>query len=295
MKTLANDLNCKVVDNWKEVINDNIDAVIICTYPDSHAEISIAAMKNGIHVLCEKPLTRTENECKEMINAAKDNNVILKCGFNHRYHPAISMAKKWQDDGKLGKINFIRCRYGICGREGLEKEWRSNPKIVAGGQLMEQGIHAVDLMRWFVGEPEEVTCLLSTNFWKIDPLEDNAFVTFKTKEGQITNIHSSITQWKNLFSFEIFGNDAYAIVEGLGGGYGIEKAILGKRDFEAPFEQTCVEFRGGDKSWSKEWEEFIDCIKSKKQPMGNGHDGYESIKLVLSAYRSAKENRTIKL
>ena len=125
-KSLANDLNCKVVDNWKEVINDNIDAVIICTYPDSHAEISIAAMKNGIHVLCEKPLARTENECKEMINAAKDNNVILKCGFNHRYHPAISMAKKWQDDGKLGKINFIRCRYGICGREGLEKEWRSD-------------------------------------------------------------------------------------------------------------------------------------------------------------------------
>ena len=85
-------------------------------------------------------------------------------------------------------------RYGICGRPGLENEWRSDPKLVAGGQLMEQGIHAVDLMRWFVGEPNEVTCLTSTQYWKISPLEDNAFAIFMTKDGQMTNIHSSLTQ-----------------------------------------------------------------------------------------------------
>lgn len=292
---LAKTLNCKVAKDWKEVINENLDAVIVCTPPHLHAEISINAMKRGVHVLCEKPLARTEQECLDMINVAKENNVVLKCGFNHRHHPAIKQAKKWQDEGKIGKINFVRCRYGICGRPGLENEWRSDPKIVSGGQFMEQGIHAVDLMRWFVGEQDEVTCFASTQYWKIAPLEDNAFAIFKTKEGQMTSIHSSLTQWKNVFSFEIFGTEGYTIVEGLGGGYGTEQAILGKKDFYAPFQDTIIEYRGGDKSWLDEWKEFLDAIKEKREPLGNGYDGYQSIKLVLAAYRSSREGKSIKI
>lgn len=290
---LSKNLKCKVTNSWKELLKENLDALIVCTYPDSHAEISIEAMKNGVHVLCEKPLARTEDECLKMIETAKNNDVILKCGFNHRHHPAIMSAKKWHDEGNLGKINFIRCKYGYCGRPGMEKEWRNNPNIVAGGQLMEQGIHAVDLMRWFLGEQEEVSCFTSTQYWKIEPLEDNASVIFKTKNGQITNIHSSLTQWKNNFTFEIFGADGYAIIDGLGGSYGVEQLILGKRNFSGPFEDTRMEFRGEDKSWYEEWKEFVTAIKEKREPLGNGYDGLQSIRLVLAAYRSAKEKKII--
>lgn len=292
---LAKSLNCKVAKDWREVIKENLDAVMVLTPPNIHAEISIAAMKRGMHVLCEKPLAKTEQECLEMIKTAKENNVILKCGFNHRHHSAIQQVKKWLDDNEIGKINFIRCRYGIGGRPGIENEWRSDPRVVTGGQMMEQGIHAVDLMRWFVGEPDEVTCFTSTQYWKISPLEDNAFVIFKTKEGQLTNIHSSLTQWKNVFSFEVFGTEGYAIVDGLGGAYDTEKAILGKKDFYAPFKETVIEFRGGDKSWYEEWREFLNAIKEKREPLGNGHDGYQSIRLVLAAYKSSKEGKSIKI
>ena len=105
--SLANDLKCKVAKNWKEIIEDKIDALIVCTYPDSHAEISIEAMKKGIHVLCEKPLCTSVEDALRMIKTAKENNVILKCGFNHRYHPAIQQIKQWIDDDKIGEINFI--------------------------------------------------------------------------------------------------------------------------------------------------------------------------------------------
>lgn len=294
-KPLAKNLNCKVAENWKEVLNDDLDAVIVCTHPDSHAEISIEAMKKGIHVLCEKPLCISLNDASEMIKTAKDNSVILKCGFNHRYHPAIEKIKQWVDANEIGKIRFIRTVYGIGARPQINEEWRSDPKIVAGGQFMEQGIHCVDLMRWFIGNPQEVTCLTSNPHSLIEPLEDNAFVIYKTDEGQLVNIHSSLLQWKNHFSFEVYGTKGYASVFGLGGSYGTEHAILGKRDPDAPFSEYRVQFGGADPSWKSEWDEFKKSIETKKEPQGNGSDGYESLRLVFGAYQSNKEKRTIRL
>ncbi|MDE1844362.1 MAG: Gfo/Idh/MocA family oxidoreductase [Thaumarchaeota archaeon] len=294
-KPLAKELGCKPVSNWMDVVNSGIDALLVCTPPHVHAQISIEAMKKGIHVLCEKPLCTTMSDAEQMVKTAKENNVILKCGFNHRYHPAIRQVKKWVDEGQIGEITFIRSIYGIGARPDVQKEWRSNPKIAAGGQLMEQGIHCIDLMRWFVGNPNEVVCLTSTPHSLIEPLEDNAFVTFKTEKSQLVNIHSSILQWKNHFSFEVFGTGGYAIMDGLGGSYGVEKAILGKRDPFGPFAENIVEFRGGDVSWKLEWEEFENSIKTGKEPEGNGTDGYESLRMVFAAYQSQREKRTVNL
>ena len=110
-----------------------------------------------------------------------------------------------------------------------------NPEVSGGGQLMDQGMHVLDLARWFLGDFSEVYGLLQTGFWDIAPVEDNAFVLLRTGRGETAQIHVSWTQWKNLFSFEIFGRDGYIVVEGLGGSYGLEKAVLGKRAFLKPF------------------------------------------------------------
>jgi predicted dehydrogenase len=189
----------------------------------------------------------------------------------------------------------IRCRYGIGGRPGYEKEWRADPKIVGGGQLMEQGIHVVDLARWFLGEFSQVTAFVETGFWEISPLEDNAFALYRTSGGAVASIHSSLTQWKNLFSFELYGRDGYIAVDGLGGSYGIERAILGKRDFTAPFAEEIVEFRGEDRSWWEEWKEFVAAIKEGREPLGNGESGLEALRLVFAAYEAAKRGEIAKL
>ena len=286
---LADSMGCQAAVGWEPVVErDDVDAVLVCTPPHLHAAISIAAMRRGKHVLCEKPLARTVGEAQAMVAAARESGLTLKCGFNLRHHPGIQQARQWFDSGVIGAPIFVRCRYGIGGRPGYEQEWRADPQIVAGGQLMEQGIHAVDLCRWFLGRFAEVTCLVGTQFWPIQPLEDNAFVLFRTPAGVVASIHSSLTQWRNVFSFEIFGRDGYIAVEGLGGSYGTERAVLGKRDFTAPFAEEAVEYRGGDRSWLEEWREFTAAVRERREPLGSGSNGLEALRLVYAAYGASR-------
>ncbi len=293
---MASKFGCESTEGWESVVQrSDLDALIVCTPPHLHAPISIAAMENGLHVLCEKPLARTVEECEAMLKAAKTNNVTLKCGFNHRYHPAIQKAKDLSDQGKIGEPMYVRCRYGIGARPGYEKEWRADPQIVSGGQMMEQGIHAVDLSRWFLGEFSEVAAFNANYFCNIQPLEDNAFVLMRTKTGKTASIHSSLTQWKNMFSFEVTGTEGYLIAEGLGGSYGNERLIYGKKDYFKPFTEEIIEFRGDDRSWLEEWREFTASIKESREPLGNGFDGLMAIKLVNAAYESEHKRSFIYL
>jgi predicted dehydrogenase len=290
-QALANKFGCEVTVGWEGVVKrSDLDAVVVCTPPHLHAQISIAAMESGKHVLCEKPLARTLQEAEVMVEAAKANRVKLKCGFNHRYHPAVQKARELIDQGRIGKPSFIRCRYGIGGRLGYEKEWRANPEMVGGGQLMEQGIHALDLSRWFLGEFREVAAFIADYFWKTEPLEDNAFVLLRTEDGRIASIHSSLMQWKNMFSFEIFGSEGYINVEGLGRSYGTERLVFGKREFLKPFAEEVVEFRGEDRSSYEEWKEFVACVEENREPLGSGYDGLVAMRLVNAAYESARKH-----
>ena len=109
--------------------------------------------------------------------------------------------------------------------------------------------------------------------------------------GAMASVHSSLTQWKNVFSFEVFGEDGYLNVEGLGASYGTEKLIAGRRDFSAPFQDIITEYRGGDISSREEWKEFRRAIAERREPIGNGHDGLAAMHIALSAYQSEKAGR----
>ncbi|NQT74341.1 MAG: Gfo/Idh/MocA family oxidoreductase [Chloroflexi bacterium] len=287
-RLLADKMGCEATTDWEEVVKrEEINAVLVCTPPQLHIPVSLAAIENGKHVLCEKPLARNPEEAAEMVAAAQDNGMKLKCGFNLRHHPGIKQAREWVEQGVIGELNFIRCRYGIGGRPGYDKEWRADPEIAGGGQLMDQGMHALDLSRWFMGEFNEAIGFLSTSFWDVAPLEDNAFALLRTDKGQVSSIHASWTQWKNLFSFEVYGNDGYVMVDGLGGSYGTEKVTLGKRIFLKPFQEETIEFRGEDRSWDKEWNEFVTAINENREPLGNGYDGLQALKLAYTIYESS--------
>lgn len=293
---LAKNCGAKTHTDWRTAIADNeVDVVVVLTYPDSHAEISIAAMKAGKDVLCEKPISKTEAEAHEMVAVAKKTKRILKTGFNHRHHPAIFEAYKLFQEKTIGKPIFGRGRYGIAGRKGLEKEWRSDPKIIIGGQFMDQGIHLVDLFRWFLGDVDKATGFVSTNYWPIAPQEDNGFALLHHKNGVISSIHSSLTQWINLFEFEIYGEKGSITVSGLGGTYGVEKLIVSAHDPDGPFSYKTTEFRGGDVSWKKEWEEFTNAVNSRKETLAGPADGLKTLEIVNAVYQSSKTGRTITL
>jgi predicted dehydrogenase len=301
----------KPASDWRSVVDDpRIEAVIVATPNIFLKDISIAALENGKHVLCEKPLGRNAREAEAMWRAARRAGRILKTGFNHRHHPAVWKARSLVEEGELGELYLIRCIYGHGGRPGYEKEWRANREICGGGELLDQGVHVADLFRWFLGEFNEASGWTETFYWKMD-VEDNAFAIFRTAEGRVAQMHTSWTQWRNRFSFEIFGEKGYLAVEGLGGSYGIEKLIIGKRKFDdqaedlrtgkslvylggVPDEKT-LEFEGPDLSWQEEWKEFISSVRENRDPIGSGYDGLMANRMIEAVYKSARLNRPVKI
>jgi predicted dehydrogenase len=293
---LAKPLGAKTGTDWRAVVADpDVHVVLVLTYPDTHAEIAIAALEAGKDVLCEKPLTRTADEARALVSAAERSGRTLKCGFNHRHHPAVLGAYERFQRGVIGKPTFGRARYGIGGRKGIENEWRSNPAIVSGGQLMEQGIHLVDLFRWFMGDFERVTGFVGTTCFPIAPLEDNGFALLQTRGGVVASLHSSLTQWTNLFEFEVFGEKGSLAVHGLGASYGVEKLVVSLHDATGPFSHETIEYRGGDSSWKSEWEEFVSAIEEKRRPLGDGADGLAAMEIVGAVYEASKSGRAVVL
>ena len=214
---LARVFGARVCEDAVELVTSrDIEAVIVATPHQWLAPISIAALEDGKHVLCEKPLARTAEEGQAVVEAAARTGRTLKIGFNHRFHPAIAEARRLAKCGRIGRLLLMRCRYGHGGRTGYEHEWRADPAASGGGELMDQGIHALDLFRWFAGEFSEVTATLARAFWPAE-VEDNAFCLLRSKAGAVASLHASWTQWRNLFSFEVFGDVGYLQVEGLGG------------------------------------------------------------------------------
>ena len=295
-EALARQFGCAADLTWQETLaRPEVEAVIVTTPPGVHAEIANAAMRAGKHVLCEKPLTRTLTESESMLQVARETGRVLKCGFNHRHHAAVWEAKRRVDAGELGRPLFARCRYGICGRPGYEKEWRADPAQAAGGQFIEQGTHALDLFRWFLGEAEDAVCLSSTHYFTSQSMDDGGMALFRMAGGATAQVHTTLTQWKNLFHFEVFGEDGYAVVEGLGASYGTQTLKIGKRDFTAPFTETFIEYRGGDISWREEWKEFTAAIQQGREPLGNGRDGLEAMRMALAAYAAERDRRYVRV
>ena len=292
---LARKFGARVCDDAATLVESrDIEAVIVATPHQWLAPSSIAALEQGKHVLCEKPLARTAEEGHAVLVAATRAGRALKTGFNHRFHPAIAEARRLAQCGRIGRLLLMRCRYGHGGRTGYEHEWRADPAASGGGELMDQGIHALDLFRWFAGEFSEVTAMLSRAFWPAE-VEDNAFCLLRSKGGVVASLHASWTQWKNLFSLEVFGDRGYLQVEGLGGNYGPERLIIGeRRSLGAPLEQQ-VEFSGEDTSWAAEWADFVAAIRDQRPPEGNGWDGWQALRLVGAAYDSARTGAMVRL
>jgi predicted dehydrogenase len=149
------------------------------------------------------------------------------------------------------------------------------------------------LFRWFLGDVKDVMGMVATQYWPLGHLEDNGHALLRFERGAIAMIHSSLTQWKNLFSFEVAGEDGYLEIDGLGASYGTERLISGKRDFVKPFTDEIIEYRGGDKSWGLEYAEFVSAITEKRKPIGDGADGLEAMRIVHAIYESSKSGKSI--
>jgi len=289
--------DCPTYARYEDLLGRDVDVVFVCT-PNSYSpEICIKSMDRGMHVFCEKPPGRNVQDVNDIIAAEKKNGKAkLMFGFNHRFHPGVMRAKAVISTGKLGTIINIRGLYGKSGGVNFRNSWRNQKEISGGGILLDQGIHMLDLFRYFCGDFELVKSFLSNSFWNFD-VEDNAYVILMNKKGQNAFFHSSATMWKHTFRIDITLENGYIIVEGLlskTGSYGREKIIIGRREFEDQTEAVGnpseeVTYFDKDLSWDLEVSEFVKCI-DENIPVGNSNseDALRVMEIIEKAYENAR-------
>lgn len=279
---------CAATSDWRAAVNrDNVNMVIVATPHNTLAEIARGAIEAGKHVLLEKPGARHVSELRPLPALATSKNVLVRVGFNHRYHRAFQQGRKLVDAGALGPLMFLRARYGHGGRIGYDREWRAQPALSGGGELIDQGVHLIDLARWFLGDFSETEGYAHTYYWDM-PVDDNAFLLLKTTQQQVAFLHASCTEWKNTFSMELYGSSGKLHFEGLGGSYGVERLTYYRMLPEmGPPETTAWEFPMGDNSWELEMTEFLDDIRLNRQPAAGLDDAVAALEIVDKIYRES--------
>lgn len=203
---LASQHGASVDRDWQSLLaRPEVDAVIVSTPPSLHAAMCIEAVQAGKHVLCEKPLARTAEECRAMVDAAEATGRVLATGFNYRFYPSFELAREVLASGRIGPLSHIRAYAGYSAT-GHNQPWVKDAAIVGGGALHDNGIHMIDLVRSFLGEIDEVQGFASGTVWNYGDAEDNGFLLLRSSLGCIATLHASWTEWgRYQFRIELVG------------------------------------------------------------------------------------------
>jgi predicted dehydrogenase len=281
----------KYYKNYKDLIKEDLDILLVCMTNDVAAEVTMAALDMGLHVFCEKPPGRNVEEIERVIEClSKYPNLKLMYGFNHRYHYSVIDALSMIKSRQLGGILNMRGAYGKSKLITFNQSaWRTNREIAGGGVLLDQGIHMVDLMRLFAGEFSEVYSFISNSHWKLD-VEDNAYALMKTDSGIIGMLHSSATQWRHRFHLDINLEYGSLILGGFLSGtksYGAEtlKVVWADPDNDQGDPREQITLYNKDDSWTAEIDKFVECIVYDKTVEGGSVlDVYKTMQLVYKIY-----------
>lgn len=275
--------------HYKQLLEEPLDVLFVSLPNYLAAEVTIAGLEQELHVFCEKPPGCDVSDVKRVIGIEKKHHgLLLKYGFNHRYHDSVREAMRIIKSGELGEIINLRGIYGKSKIIPFAGGWRAERKYSGGGILLDQGIHLVDLMRLFCGDFVDVKSFVSNSFWKHD-VEDNAYALMRDKHGRISILHSSATQWHHQFVLDITLTEGYLELRGLLTGsksYGQETLVKGRRD-EADIgtqqEETVTYIE--DNSWQNEINEFADAIINKGTiKYGTSADALAVMKTVYRIY-----------
>lgn len=284
----------KAFKNYNDLLNESLDVLFVCLPNFLSPEVTIKALKKGIHVFCEKPPGRNVVDIEQVINEEKLHpELVLKYGFNHRYHDSVMQALQLIKSSDMGDVVNIRGIYGKSKVVPFSGGWRAERIHSGGGILLDQGIHMVDLIRLFGGEFQEVKSFISNDFWKHD-VEDNAYAIMRNTEGKVAMLHSSATQWEHRFSLVISLSKGSLELSGILTGsksYGEETLTIRMRDGadHGTVSEQKIKYLD-DHSWKDEINEFASAIIENK-PLLNGTslDALETMKLVYQIYLSDKD------
>jgi len=281
--------------NFEELLKrDDIEAVSVCTPTFTHAQISVAAMKSGKHVLCEKPMAMNLEEADEMIETSEQEKVILQIGHHNRFEPVFERTKELIEEGIVGRICQVKARqaHGWGWTKGMPRSWFAEPDKSGGGTLLDNGCHLFDLLRWLVGEVETVSAYVGTLVYDI-PVEDNGIAILQFKNGAMGEVDASWTYRGDLFEnyIRIFGSEGTIIADP------VSKKLVVYSGFLKPKKMSgwIAPFIPSVNAHTREVQDFISCMTEGKKPRVSGDDGKKSLELALAAYMSSRKGQRVTL
>jgi predicted dehydrogenase len=294
--SLPDDVAYPIARNADEIVNDpDIDIAVVCLPNYLNRPTTIAALRAGKHVFCEKPPAFNAAEVRELIEAERASGKVLMYGFNHRHHSGVTKMKQVIDSGAYGRMLWMRGRYGKSVDADYLKTWRADRSKAGGGILIDQGIHMLDLFLHLAGvQFDDVHAFVSSRYWNIPGIEDNVFAIMRNKASGIeVSFHSTMTQWRHLFSLEVFMERGYLVLNGLktsSNSYGEEALTIAKNRTTAPAANWEDEERLTyhiDTSWEKEAEQFLDAVAlGLPVKFGNSEQALDVMTLVDRIYQN---------
>lgn len=284
----------------------DIDAVIVSTPPNTHAEIAVAAMNAGKHVLVEKPMANSLASCRTMVDVSRKANRVLTVGFNHRYFPAVKALRQAVVSGEIGKLSYVRGFAGHTGLSEFKAPWMYSKDVMGGGALLDNGIHMIDLVHHIMGPVDKVYGKTVGDIWALDRVEDNGFALLSGESGVVGSLHASWSEWKGYhFYLEAYGSKGMA------------------RAYYAPMQSTIITMDkpGGRvkrktnyylpliiKEKLRGWqstavrtlsEELIDfmnlCSGKSAGAIALAEDGFRSIEIAQAVYESSSSDSAVSL
>lgn len=277
--------------DYRRLLEEGLDALIVCLTNDIAAEVTIAGLEAGLHVFCEKPPGRSVEDIVRVIEHERRHPALkLMYGFNHRYHESVQESLAIMRSGELGKVINMR---GVYGKAKLitfnQPDWRTKREIAGGGVLLDQGIHMVDLMRLLGGDFTEVHSFISNSHWGYD-VEDNAYALMRTAEGVVGMLNSSATQWRHRFHLDINLDRGSLILGGILSGtksYGAETltVVRADPDNDRGDPKEVITRYNRDPSWDEEMRAFADSVLNDKPVQsGTSDDALRTMQLVFKIY-----------
>ena len=305
-RTLADRSGSALEADWHTLIRrPDLDTVIVSTPPPFHTAMCMQALEQGKHVLCEKPLARTPAECRQILDAAERNACLLATGFNYRFYPAIAKARQILDAGLIGELDHIRSYAGHPGGNEFTHPWVHDVETMGGGALLDNGIHIIDLTRYFLGEVAEVQGFATGHVWKFPGCEDNGFALLRSPTGKVASLQASWSEWRGYrLSVEVYGTRGcvrasyppmLTQVVQMNASTGRPRRAL----HLFPTLQIVERLRSyrwtALRSFMQELAAFAQTTRGEKTPLALGRDGLRSVQIAHAVYRASANGRAVHL
>jgi predicted dehydrogenase len=266
-----------------------VEAVFIATHNAGHAAYTQQAAASGRHVLCEKPMATTVEDCRQMIQACQGNRVRLMIAYRKYFEPASVELKKLVSSGKLGRLKIIHSAFTIyLPPSGKVPRWHLDRRLAGGGSLVDVGVYCVNTVRWLTGkEPVEA----SAYQWSVDParfgeVEENIAFRLNFPGGLVLQAAASFGAAQASF-LHLHGEKGWAALDPAYA-YDEERRLFGKiggRWFEKKFKVL--------DEVALELDYFAQCIRHLRQPEPSGVEGLRDVAVMQAIYRSAREGRPV--